>query len=419
MVSSIVLISAILATGPVGPKDAASVCAVAESRQQGADAEASLERCDSYIGSLIDKAAKEMSAAELEGKFTACAMQRYVQAKMFKRLGKLTKAVEWLDRLPLELSDQKMQRSAQFQEDSGSFGACSEDWTLKLDASMDYIWEASGKGEKLPVYPSFLDSVNSPELLDKMFSRYLDPSGGLPARYREASLNNLTGLVAILYRGMLKEYGFHPELKSAMTKILDDKWQDPATGFWGVPVTKDGRTEILPNISITFHILGYRGGLVKRWPQIIDTILGMKDGEWPRGWKEDGRFSHHHLYDVVRFFNLGWPHMSAKQRERAAAELDEMLSVSVKRLLTPGYDFDDPNADEVAEAINYHVFFHDEIGSFGSKKAFWRKGRALDSVTRGRVIEALQARLSKFNIESSGELKRAQKILSAAAASGH
>ncbi len=56
------------------------------------------------------------------------------------------------------------------------------------------------------------------------------------------------------------------------------------------------------------------------------TTLACRDYEYPFGWLEEGQKSNHHNYDVVRLFRVGWPQMSAEQRDLARGEMRRMLA---------------------------------------------------------------------------------------------
>jgi hypothetical protein len=98
---------------------------------------------------------------------------------------------------------------------------------------------------------------------------------------------------------------------------LLDAVQNPVTGFWGPSLVIDGTVLALPDLSMTFHIVSYRHGCVDRWPELIDTLLAMKDLSYPFGWKHDGRITTHNAYDVVKLLAHGWRHASPAQRQAA------------------------------------------------------------------------------------------------------
>jgi hypothetical protein len=58
--------------------------------------------------------------------------------------------------------------------------------------------------------------------------------------------------------------------------------------------------------------------LVRRWPTLIETLLGMKDKVYPQGWLENCRMTDHNNYDVVELFYRGWPRRRPDQPQWAS-----------------------------------------------------------------------------------------------------
>lgn len=86
--------------------------------------------------------------------------------------------------------------------------------------------------------------------------------------YDRAALNNMTGMVATIYRGLPFGYEFTDKTREDLRSLIDDEWQDPATGFWGVTNWEEGACVFHPDISITFHIANYRARQPMPYPEI-------------------------------------------------------------------------------------------------------------------------------------------------------
>lgn len=214
----------------------------------------------------------------------------------------------------------------------GSFGCCTEEWFLKLDNTVEELITLGLRFRK-PEHPArLLERINDP----KKLRAYLDSVR--IADVRTTGIDTCTELHHsasalsrfILWSGSFWEiptkFQLDPALKATLLDYLDETRQDPDTGYWGTWYrAQDGKLVKTADLSITFHIVSFREGQVKRWPQIVKTTLTLKGREYPYGWLEDGQMSNHHNYDVARLLHLGWPHMSAARadagRDRPHARL--------------------------------------------------------------------------------------------------
>jgi hypothetical protein len=124
-------------------------------------------------------------------------------------------------------------------------------------------------------------------------------------------------------------------------------------------------------MSLTFHIVHYREGKVKHWPEIIRTTLAMKDLEWPFGWLQEGQMSDHHNYDVVSLFHYGWSAMTEPQRTIAKTEIRKMLDFCLTRSLKPDGSFNLGDEGTIGESFEFPCLFLYEIGFFNKENRYW------------------------------------------------
>jgi hypothetical protein len=182
------------------------------------------------------------------------------------------------------------------------------------------------------------------------------------------------------------------KLKQALLEFEDEKWHDPDTGYFGTWYRTSKGLVKTSDLSMTFHTVSFREGQVKRWPAILRTTLAIKDQEYPYGWLEDGKFSSHHNYDVVRLFHLGWPDATSQQKEQIRIEIRRMLAWSLDTSLQPDGTFNDPAEDTLGSSFYFGVAFLNEIGFFSKTNRFWtdEKFPRAEEV-RGRIRAKIKA----------------------------
>jgi len=258
------------------------------------------------------------------------------------------------------------------QAEDGSYAPGCQEWFFRLDLSLDRLILLNALGQKPPRPLTLLERVNSPERLAAYFDSILISDIPATGRDHRKELNFSAAALARLIPGAVESgFSFHPELEQALWRYLDDRWQDPQTGYWGAWYRKDGRVIKTADLSITFHIVSYRAGRVRRWPQIIATTLAIRERDYPFGWLENGRRSNHHHYDVVTLLRHGWPHMTEAQRAESRTRIDEMLAWCLAETIRPDGTFDGDASDGTPEAFYFGVSFLDEIGCFDAQRRFW------------------------------------------------
>src|SRR5215469_15492809 len=155
----------------------------------------------------------------------------------------------------------------------GSYGACTEVWFLKLDASVDHLLAPDFTGKP----PRFLEQINDPDRL----ARYLE--GLLVSRLEEEGVDHrkeLNFATADLVRLILwrrpANYQWDPRLESVIRRFVAN-WQDPVTGFFGATYEIGGKRFRTTDLSLTFHMARYLEGRIRHWPQLIHTLFEIRN----------------------------------------------------------------------------------------------------------------------------------------------
>ena len=258
--------------------------------------------------------------------------------------------------------------SASIQDEEGSYGACTEVWFLKLDASVDRLLAADFDGKP----PRFLDRINDPDRLES----YLE--GLLASRLVEEGVDHrkeLNFATADLVRLILwrrpANYRWDPRLEPVIRRFVAN-WQDPATGFFGATYLIGGQRFRTTDLSLTFHMARYLKGRIKYWPELIDTLIEIRDDRYPNGWLDEEGMTSHNNYDVATLFQLGWPELRENQRRRARAELDRLVGwCFATAIASDGSVVARAKSELLAESYYFTIAFLDTVGYFDPAKRFW------------------------------------------------
>jgi hypothetical protein len=252
----------------------------------------------------------------------------------------------------------------------GSYGAFTEIWFLKLDASVDH-WLALAADSR-PVPPRLLDRINDPERLSEYLKSLRVSRPAADGIDRRKELNFATaGLVRLILRRRPPGYPWDPRLEAVIRGFVAD-WQDPETGFFGADYEIHGRCYRTADLSLTFHMARYLEGKIGHWPKLIDTLLAMRDRRYPHGWLDENGMTSHNNYDVTVLFQLGWPAMRRDQRRRARRELGRMLDWCIGTAIdAQGTVVARAAAESVPESYYFTIAFLDTAGYFDPAKRFW------------------------------------------------
>jgi hypothetical protein len=326
-------------------------------------------------GAHTKELAKRVYALEADGQKTSCSHQI-----LFELVWLLTSTADFkridkrLDDLETSLSHPELQAKAEEQDpDDGSWGKCYSEWFLKLGASYDHLEQLSHRVER-PKYPlHFLDRINSPQKLSDYLTSVsvsdIAHTGIDHDREFNAALENLLQFVV---KDRAPGYSFDPKLKDTLTDLVLHRFRNPRTGWWGESYLRGDHTDYVDNLSTTFHIVSYLKGDVPDIPKVVDTLLAVKDLDYPSGWLLKGKYWNHNNMDVVTLFKLGWPNANEAQKKAMSAEIEKMLHWCVTESLQPDGSFEPNIADgSIEEGIDYGAAFLGRIGYFDKSKRFW------------------------------------------------
>src|SRR6516225_1094581 len=278
-------------------------------------------------------------------------------------------------------------------DEEGSYGACTEVWFLKLDASVDHLLAADFDGKS----PRFLDRVNDPDRLEHYLNSLLVSHLAEEGVDHRKELNFATAdLVRLILWRRPANYRWDPRLKAVIRRFVAN-WQDPATGFFGATYEIGGQRFRTTDLSLTFHMARYLDGRISYWPKLIDTLFEIRDDRYPNGWLDDEGPTSHNNYDVATLFRLGWDQMRRDQRQPAGAELDRLLGWCLKTAVaSDGTVVARAKSESLAEGYYFAIAFLDTVGYFDPAKRFWTarafpEALALRARLETRVRELHQA----------------------------
>jgi hypothetical protein len=262
-----------------------------------------------------------------------------------------------------------------------------------------------GKKQKYPL--SFLDRINSPEkLTNYMHSVVLDhfiTTGVLNRMETDETASNLGRLIL----GETQcDYPFHPQLKEAYLKFLDD-WQNPETGCWGTwMVGRDGTIWRMDDVGMTFHIVSLLGDKTKHLDNIARRVLELSEFDFPTGIRMNGLYENHLNWDAVVIWRQAWPYLDAQTKTDVRAEISRMLNWSLTESLQPDGTFALSAIDDTfGDAMNFGVLFLRDTGFFNKRDRFWTDENFPQAKD---VYQRIKARLESAGSQTP-ELKRAYR----------
>lgn len=275
-------------------------------------------------------------------------------------------------------------------DENGSFAAGTDVWFLKLDASADHMLadDFDDRGRS----PLFLDRINDPVRLQHYLDSLLVSRLVEDGIDRRKELNVATAaLVRLILWRRPRNYPWDPRLDSVVRRFVAE-WQDPVSGFFGA-VYLYGRHRLRTvDLSLTFHMARYLEGRIGYWPQLIDTLLSIRDHRYPHGWLDEEGMTCHNNYDVAVLLQLGWAHMRADQRRSGEQELARLLFWCLTTAVASDGEVVVRAAGEsLSEGYYFTIAFLDTIGYFDPAKRFWTDGSFPDApVVRVRLENHLR-----------------------------
>jgi hypothetical protein len=252
----------------------------------------------------------------------------------------------------------------------GSYGGGTDVWFLKLDASVDYMLAPDFDDRCNPT--RFLDRINDPGRLRDYLDSLLVSRLAKDGIDRRKELNFATAnLVRLILWRRPPSYSWDAGLEAVIRDFIT-KWQDPVSGFFGATYLIDGRLLQTLDLSLTFHMARYLEGRIGYWPELIDTLLKIRDGRYPNGWLDEFGLTSHNNYDVAALFQLGWPEMRPDQRRRAEQELDRLTDWCLTTAIaSDGRIVARAASESLPESYYFTIAFLDTVGYFDSGKRFW------------------------------------------------
>jgi hypothetical protein len=324
---------------------------------------------------VIAEADAVLLAAERQGRGDGCARQTLVELRWrVNSTVDVAAARDNLERLEAALrelaSPQGHDSNILPQDTEGSYGACDREWFWKLDDSSDALLDNSGWHGAIP--PRLLERVNTPASLIAYLDSIVTSDPAREGVDRRKELNMATSVLArVVLRGGVAGYLSGPEFRPALRAFLD-RWQDPSTGFFGEWYSDHGRLIKTADLSATFHMARYTRGEIGHWPELIDTLLAIKDRPYPQGWLDDDQMTNHNNYDVAELFRLGWPHMREDQRNAARTEILRMLDWALTHSISADGEIARAGtAEPLGDMYYFASAFLDSVGYFDKRKRFW------------------------------------------------
>jgi hypothetical protein len=249
-------------------------------------------------------------------------------------------------------------------------GICTCVWFLKLDACVDHMLANNSDDGARP--PRFLDRLNNPSRLKDYLDALLVSHPEEDGIDRRKELNLATAnLVRLILWRRPPDYPWDARLEAVIRRFVAE-WQDPTTGFFGADYMIGGCRYRTADLSLTFHMARYLKGDIGYWPQLIDTLLSIREHRYPNGWLDEIGITSHNNYDVAVLLALGWPHMRADQRRRGAAELTRLLDWCLTGAIAPDGEIAARALGEsLPESYYFTIAFLDTVGYFDRAKRFW------------------------------------------------
>jgi hypothetical protein len=346
-----------------------------------------------------DSLGRRVLAREARGEDTTCSHQILSEIYwMADDTADFDRVARRLDDLEAVLAHPEEEAKARQQDPSdGSWGRCHTEWFFRVNATYDHVTSQAGKTEKPRYSLQLLDRVNSPEKLRRYFDSVAVSDVAGTGRSNRRELNeSLENLGRLILRGQPSYYKWDSALKEALMDIILNRLRNPQTGFWGARFVRGGQVEFVDDLSITFHMISTLKGQVPELGKTMDHLLAVKDLDYEIGWLRQGGYSNHHNMDVVALFSYGWPAMTDRQKQAAAAEIGKMMRWCLAESLQPDGSFRiEQNGDSAEEQISFGAAFLARAGFFDRAKRFWTAEefpRAEE--VRRRIVGYMQAHLT-------------------------
>jgi hypothetical protein len=259
--------------------------------------------------------------------------------------------------------------------EDGSWGRCYQEWFMKTWASVETLSSMPATQKAPEVHLGFLDRINSPEQLTQYLRSVRTTDVGRMDEFtRVRADDSVSALGRFFFDGIAPpNFQFHGDVAGAYLQFLDEEWQNPDTGMWGIWfVLPGGRVVKTDDTGLTFHILSQRKGQVRHLDRIARGMLALEKIDFPFGWRFNGHFENHLSWDAAKIFRYAWPYSSDSDRSKIAAEIAAMLDWCLKETLSEAGDFKVSELDDTpGDAFENGIWFLCEIGYFDRARRFW------------------------------------------------
>ena len=374
------------------------------------------------LGQRLDGLGQRLAGLQAAGNEMECSNEIYLEAKWLYRYTAYWERLEKrLDDLAQSLNRPDQEFATRQSPETGLWGSCYERPFFKLESTALALIHLEALGEA----PAF--AVHLPPPFDTRAAAYehfrslLISDVARTGVDNRGELGNIATVASLAYfKDYLQDYlnekvaGLPrneggPGAKAEEYRLefyqYVQAWQDPVSGYWGPWYLSEGQLYKTTDLSFTFHIVSYRRGQVDRWPEIIDTTVGIKNDPYPFGWKHADGFNNHNDYDVAKVFRYGWPHMSAEQRRRAASVIADMLHWTLTSSLQMNGSFKTVPTffSSVGADFYFGVSFLQTIGYWDPAKRFWTEQ---DFPEAAATCKRIKTRLVEMALKSH-ELKSA------------
>ena len=253
--------------------------------------------------------------------------------------------------------------------EDGSFGPCYKTWIWRFTASEDPLKELARQGKRPKIPLKIWEPVDTPEEIVAMLDSLLISDNGSGHNKRKELNRLITTLGQLLWYDytdvVFPEHLDRDQLAAALTQYTDEHWQDSETGYWGAWYRDGDRLHKTQDLSITFHILSYRGGRVNLLDKIAATTFAIRNVKYPYGWDTGGDQNNHHAYDVARIINLTRDHLDATADALAGTHIFLLTTRSLALSIDETGSFDPKPYTTIGEAYYFGISFLIEVGLIG------------------------------------------------------
>jgi phosphoribosylformylglycinamidine (FGAM) synthase PurS component len=338
-----------------------------------------------HYGKRLEEMSAAIANAQAEGRNLHCSQQIFLEAKWLHRYtAHWDRMEDKLKRIELSLDEHDQSYAAEQSPVDGFWGVCYEKWFMRLGATLSALESLSLRSEQ-PRYS--LRSAGRFDTGKKLLTRLQDL---LVSDIANTGVNNraeLGSLITTFSQGFFKPHlreilvtSFDQSRTSSVFDSLTEAFlfflngaQNGSTGYWGAWYIVDGKVHKSRDLSMTYHIIAYKRGRVEHWPEILETTAAIESEPYPYGWRHNGQYNNHNLYDVAKMYKFGWPHMSETEQTNVRAQIESMIEWSLANTVGPDYTFKhDPTfSDSLADEYYFGISFFDVVGYWQPKRRFW------------------------------------------------